>query len=100
MTAPASTYGSCHGEHCVTCSDEGIAMSVVRVDHERELALCEGEDAARSTVEVALVAPVAEGDRVLVHAGVAIAMLGDGEGMEAPAAARRESARQGAVLAI
>jgi hydrogenase expression/formation protein HypC len=100
MTDSESAYGSCHGDHCVTCSDEGIAMSVVRVDHARGLALCEDDEVARHTIEVSLVGPVALGDRVLVHAGVAIAMLVDGEGTEAPAAARRVRARQGPVLAI
>jgi hydrogenase maturation factor len=73
-------------------------MTVARIDFSRELALCEDEGGTRASVEIALVAPLAIGDRVLVHAGVAIAMLGHGEGGEAPAAARRQSARQGAVL--
>ncbi len=50
-------------------------MTVVRVDGERELALCSGADGQRSTVEIALVAPVAPGDTLLVHAGTAIARL-------------------------
>jgi hydrogenase maturation factor len=49
-------------------------MRVIRIDTERELALCATEgDGERSTVEIALVAPVSEGDRLLVHAGTAIA---------------------------
>ena len=49
-------------------------MRVLRIDAERELALCAGEEGdERSTVEVALVQPVAEGDVLLVHAGTAIA---------------------------
>jgi hypothetical protein len=50
-------------------------MRVVRVDDRRGLALCAGEDGARSSVETALVEPVAPGDRLLVHAGTAIATL-------------------------
>jgi hydrogenase expression/formation protein HypC len=65
-----------HGEGCITCGDEGKQMRVLRVDGERELALCAGEDEARSTVEIALVQPVAEGDTLLVHAGTAIARVG------------------------
>jgi hydrogenase maturation factor len=61
--------------HCLTCSDEGLPMKVVRVDEARELALCEGDDGARSSVEIALVQPVGEGDRVLVHAGTALVRL-------------------------
>ncbi|MEO6496168.1 MAG: HypC/HybG/HupF family hydrogenase formation chaperone [Solirubrobacteraceae bacterium] len=60
---------------CITCSDEGLPMEVVRIDDARGLALCQGEDGGRSSVEIALVAPVAEGDRVLVHAGTALVRL-------------------------
>jgi hydrogenase maturation factor len=62
------------GDHCITCSDEGIPMRVERIDDDRGLALCTGEDGSRSTVEIALVS-VEPGDRVLVHAGVALAEL-------------------------
>ena len=50
-------------------------MSVLRVDSVRGLALCSKEDGGRASVETALVDPVAPGDRVLVHAGTAIARL-------------------------
>jgi hydrogenase maturation factor len=66
---------ACGSHHCITCGDDGDPMTVIRVDGERGLALCEGEDGARSTVETALVEPVAPGDRLLVHAGTAIATL-------------------------
>ena len=64
-----------HTEGCITCGDEAIAMEVLAVDAERGLALCaSGEDAsAHSTVETALVDPVVPGERLLVHAGTAIA---------------------------
>ena len=62
------------GDHCITCSDEGIAMQVERIDDVRGLALCSAEDGSKSTVEIALVS-VEPGDRVLVHAGVALAEL-------------------------
>ena len=61
-----------HQERCITCGDEAIEMIIIRV-RDDELALCERADGARSSVEVALVAPVKPGDRVLVHAGTAIA---------------------------
>ena len=48
-------------------------MTVVQVDSDRMLALCEDDAGARSSVEIALVDPVAPGDTVLVHAGTAIA---------------------------
>jgi hydrogenase maturation factor len=68
-----------HTTGCITCGDEAVEMRVIRIDQDRELALCEAdgpEGAERSTVEIALVQPVAEGDRLLVHAGTAIAHVG------------------------
>ena len=62
------------GDHCITCSDEGIAMLVERIDDTGGLALCAAEDGSKSTVEIALVS-VEPGDRVLVHAGVALVEL-------------------------
>jgi hydrogenase maturation factor len=50
-------------------------MTVARIDAERCLALCAGDDGARQTVEIALVEPVAIGDTLLVHAGTAIARV-------------------------
>jgi hydrogenase expression/formation protein HypC len=67
------TDNSC-GDHCITCSDEGIPMQVERVDGDRGLALCCTEDGSKRTVEIALV-DVRPGDRVLVHAGVALTEL-------------------------
>ena len=48
-------------------------MTIRAIDAERGLALCEGADGGRSSVEIALVEPVAIGDTLLVHAGTAIA---------------------------
>jgi hydrogenase maturation factor len=59
--------------HCITCGDEAVPLRVVQVDATRELALCENGDGERTTVEIALVSPVAPGDELLVHAGTAIA---------------------------
>jgi hydrogenase assembly chaperone HypC/HupF len=59
--------------HCITCGDDGVPMTVVKVDDERMLALCEDEEGVRSAVEIALVDPPAPGDVLLVHAGTAIA---------------------------
>jgi hydrogenase maturation factor len=50
-------------------------MRVLRIDAERALALCVDDDGDKSTVEIALVDPVAPGDSVLVHAGVALVTL-------------------------
>jgi hydrogenase maturation factor len=50
-------------------------MTVVRVDVDRGLALCAGEDGGKASVETALVEPVAPGDTLLVHAGTALVRL-------------------------
>jgi hydrogenase maturation factor len=66
-----------HTRGCITCGDEAIRMRVLRIDRQRELALCETEEGGdRSSVEIALVQPVAERDLLLVHAGTAIAHAG------------------------
>ncbi len=65
-----------HDGHCITCSDEALPMTVVALDEERELALCEAEDGSRHTIEIALVAEVRPADCLLVHAGTAIQRLG------------------------
>jgi hydrogenase maturation factor len=67
---------SCADEHCVTCSDEAIEMTVTEVDAERELAVCQAADGTRETVEITLVAPVLPAERLLIHAGTAIARGG------------------------
>jgi hydrogenase maturation factor len=64
--------------HCITCGDDGVEMTVVALDAARGLALCADAAGARHTVETALVDPAAVGDRLLVHAGTAIAALAQG----------------------
>jgi hydrogenase maturation factor len=66
---------TCDEHHCITCSDDGTPMTVLRVDEARGLALCEDGDGARSSVETALVDPVAPGDGLLVHAGTALTRI-------------------------
>jgi hydrogenase maturation factor len=66
---------ACGAQHCITCGDDGEPMTVLAIDPERGLALCRDERGARSTIETALVEPVAPGARLLVHAGTAIAQL-------------------------
>ena len=65
---------SCGADHCITCSDEGIEMRVVRIDETRAMALCEDAAGKRSSVEASLV-EAREGDTLLVHAGVALVRL-------------------------
>ena len=61
--------------HCVTCGDDGVPMTVVRVDAERGLALCEQANGTRATVEIALIDGVETHDILLVHAGTALTRL-------------------------
>jgi hydrogenase maturation factor len=75
MTSARAPDTMCGDQHCITCGDEGIPMTVLRLDRRRGLALCIGEDGSKATVETALVEPVALGDQLLVHAGTAIAAL-------------------------
>ncbi|HEY5332349.1 MAG TPA: hypothetical protein VIJ21_02295, partial [Solirubrobacterales bacterium] len=71
----------CHDEVCITCSDQAVAVTVVRLLDD-DLAVVdagagEEEGAGREVVSVALVA-AGIGDTILVHAGEAIAVL-DGD---------------------
>ena len=77
MSTLPTSDAVCGSQHCITCGDVGDPSTVVAVDRDRELALCAGADGTRSTIEIALVAPVAPGDVLLVHAGTAIARLED-----------------------
>ncbi len=79
-----------HDEHCITCGDVAVEMTVLRVDDERGLALCE-VDGGKETVETGLVGPVAPGDGLLVHAGTALQVFARqdaerllGTGLDAP----------------
>ncbi len=75
MTAPSAPGPACDSHHCITCGDDGVAMTVLAVDERRGLALCADDEDVRASVEIALVDPVVAGSRLLVHAGTAIAAL-------------------------
>ena len=81
MSPSAAPHGppvACDPERgCITCADEGVAMRVAAVGADG-LGSCAGPDGAPEVVDLALVAPVAPGDEVLVHAGVALVRLGPG----------------------
>jgi hydrogenase maturation factor len=64
-----------HTTGCITCGDEAVPMEVLAVDAARGLALCVDPERVRSSVETALVDPVEPGERLLVHAGTAIARV-------------------------
>jgi hydrogenase maturation factor len=63
----------CTGDHCVTCSDEAIAVRVVRL-HDGDLADVDVGDGRTEEVSVALV-EARVGDVVLVHAKEAIGLV-------------------------
>jgi hydrogenase maturation factor len=73
VTSVNSGASSCGSEHCITCGDDGDPMTVIAIDDVRGLALCASDDGTRCSVETALVEPVVVRDRLLVHAGTAIA---------------------------
>ena len=79
QAASPPSVPECHDEVCITCSDQAVAVTVVRLLDD-DLALVDtgaGQEggAGREEVSVALVA-AAVGDTILVHAGEAIAVLG------------------------
>ncbi|MGI8597477.1 MAG: HypC/HybG/HupF family hydrogenase formation chaperone [Thermoleophilaceae bacterium] len=84
MSAPASTDPACRAEEgCITCGDEAHPVRVLSADEATGLAVCAGEDGLLGEVEVGLVDPVAAGDVLLVHAGVALTRLDPRESMVA-----------------
>jgi hydrogenase maturation factor len=67
----------CHDEVCITCSDQAVAVTVVRL-LDGEFAVVDA-GAGEEEVSVALVT-AGVGDTILVHAGEAIAVLDAGLG--------------------
>jgi hypothetical protein len=59
---------------CLVCGDVAVPVTVVEASVPD--AMCEDEHGQRGLVGVELVAPIAEGERLLVHGGVAITRLG------------------------
>jgi hydrogenase maturation factor len=57
---------------CITCGDEAVELTVVRIDEDTALAHCESESGETESIEIELVLPVRPGDRLLVHAGTAL----------------------------
>ena len=74
MTRPED---HCAAGHCVTCSDEGLPMRVLGRGTDG-LTSCLDDAGDRHEVMADLVGTLAEGDVVLVHAGVALAKLEEG----------------------
>lgn len=63
----------CDREHgCITCSDEGVPLRVLRVSDEPGLAICAGGEGEPVEVMTGIVGDVMVGDTLLVHAGTAL----------------------------
>ena len=58
---------------CITCGDTAVALTVLSV--EGADARCQDEQGRQETVAIELVGVVAPGERLLVHAGVALQRL-------------------------
>jgi hydrogenase maturation factor len=63
---------------CLTCGDVAVVLTAVSVDGAD--ACCRDESGAEELVATELVGTVVPGDRLLVHAGVAIERVLDQEG--------------------
>jgi hydrogenase expression/formation protein HypC len=68
-----STAPDCHGDVCITCSDTAVEVTVLRLIEDDLAVVDTGQ--GEEEVSVALVAARA-GDRILVHAKEAIAVVG------------------------
>jgi hydrogenase expression/formation protein HypC len=64
------SYCTLDHDGCVVCSDAGIPLRVVSI--EGDDALCEDAVGNRAVIAVELVSPVAVGEVLLTHGGVAI----------------------------
>jgi hydrogenase maturation factor len=60
---------SCDEGHCITCSDEAVALRVDAINGDGT-ASCAGQE-----VMTDLVGPVEPGDELLIHAGVALSKV-------------------------
>lgn len=67
------TIPECHGEVCITCSDEAVAVRIIEVLPDGLAMVDTG--AGNEEVSIALVT-ARVGDEILVHAKEAIAVLG------------------------
>jgi hydrogenase expression/formation protein HypC len=67
------TIPECHGEVCITCSDQAVTVRVVELLPD-DLAVVD-TGSGREEVSVALVT-AGVGDEILVHAKEAIAIVG------------------------
>ncbi|MCI6584200.1 MAG: HypC/HybG/HupF family hydrogenase formation chaperone [Mobiluncus porci] len=78
LTASIATagLGDIEGDVCITCSDEGRPLEIVGLEPDGVTARALGAR-GEETVDVSLVGPVAIGEKILVHAGLAITKVED-----------------------
>ena len=67
------TAEDCHGDHCITCGDIAVEVTVLRLLPD-SLAVVDTGQGTDEEVSVALVS-AAVGDTILVHASEAIAVV-------------------------
>jgi hydrogenase expression/formation protein HypC len=67
------TAEGCHGDHCITCGDIAVEVTVLRLLAD-SLAVVDTGQGAEEEVSVALVSAEV-GDTILVHASEAIAVV-------------------------
>jgi hydrogenase maturation factor len=60
--------------HCITCSDEALPATVLQINRESGSALVTIREATEE-IDITLVDDLVPGDVVLVHGGVAIALV-------------------------
>jgi len=70
------TAEGCHGDHCITCGDIAVEVTVLRLLPD-SLAVVDAGQGAEEEVSVALVSAEV-GDTILVHASEAIAVVSTG----------------------
>jgi hydrogenase assembly chaperone HypC/HupF len=75
MKDELTLLGNCTLDHdgCVVCSDAGIPVQVISI--EGDDALCEDAAGNQTEIAVELVEPVAVGEVLLTHGGVAIGKI-------------------------
>jgi len=64
--------------HCITCSDEALVATVLRVEQKDSVALVSVQGLTEE-IDITLVDTVVAGDQVLVHGGVAVALFTESE---------------------
>jgi hypothetical protein len=72
-TAVFALAPTCDATTGITCGDVAVSLTVLRPADGRGPALRADDEGKSETAEVDLLAPVVPGDRLLVHAGPAIA---------------------------